>query len=128
MMRARVNLPIIPADAMNFARRRQVGERHDGVIPHTAFKNVPEDNYRPAGPGKRQPEAAAFAGIVLRKPVFGIRRAFIARRREEQSGAVIFLATLLRLGGWERPWSSPEIRDLDRAWQAARRRRWESAG
>ncbi|MBA2323570.1 MAG: CoA pyrophosphatase [Pseudonocardiales bacterium] len=30
---------------------------------------------------------------------------------------------LLRLGGWERPWSSPAIRDLDRAWQAARTRR-----
>lgn len=27
---------------------------------------------------------------------------------------------LLRLGGWERPWSSPRVRDLDRAWQAAR--------
>lgn len=30
---------------------------------------------------------------------------------------------LLRLGGWERPWSSPQIHDLDRAWQAARTRR-----
>lgn len=29
---------------------------------------------------------------------------------------------LLRLGGWERPWSSPQIWDLDRAWQAARTR------
>jgi 8-oxo-dGTP pyrophosphatase MutT (NUDIX family) len=36
--------------------------------------------------------------------------------------------TMLRLGGWERPWSSPGIRDLDRAWQAARRRRRESVG
>ncbi len=35
---------------------------------------------------------------------------------------------LLRMGGWERPWSSPEVLDLDRAWQAARKRRWESTG
>lgn len=30
---------------------------------------------------------------------------------------------LLRMGGWERRWSGGRIRDLDRAWAAARRRR-----
>lgn len=28
--------------------------------------------------------------------------------------------SLLRMGGWERPWSSPGVRDLEWAWQAAR--------
>jgi 8-oxo-dGTP pyrophosphatase MutT (NUDIX family) len=38
------------------------------------------------------------------------------------------LDVLLRLGGWERPWSRPDAQDLDRAWQAARQRRWDTAG
>ncbi len=61
--------------------------------------------------------------FVVRHPSGWVGPAF------EVSGMVVwgFTAgvtdTLLRLGGWERPWSSPEIRDLDRAWQAARTRK-----
>ena len=30
------------------------------------------------------------------------------------------LSALLHLGGWERPWDSGEVRDLDEAWAAVR--------
>jgi 8-oxo-dGTP pyrophosphatase MutT (NUDIX family) len=61
--------------------------------------------------------------FVVRHPSGWLGAAF------EVSGMVVWgftagvLDAVLRLGGWERPWSSPEIKDLDRAWQAARRRR-----
>jgi 8-oxo-dGTP pyrophosphatase MutT (NUDIX family) len=60
--------------------------------------------------------------FVVRHPSGWVGPAF------EVAGMVVWGFTagvtdaLLRLGGWERPWSSPEIRDLDRAWQAARTR------
>jgi 8-oxo-dGTP pyrophosphatase MutT (NUDIX family) len=38
------------------------------------------------------------------------------------------LSELLRLGGWERPWDTSLVRDLDEAWSAARAGRREAAG
>jgi 8-oxo-dGTP pyrophosphatase MutT (NUDIX family) len=37
------------------------------------------------------------------------------------------LSTLLRLGGWERPWDATRVLDLDEAWAAARAQRREVA-
>jgi hypothetical protein len=37
------------------------------------------------------------------------------------------LASLLHLGGWERPWDQARVRDLDEAWAAVRAQRREVA-
>ena len=95
-MRARRNLPVILADAAHLARCGQIGERHDRVIPHAAFEDVPEHDDRPPGSGKGQTEPAAFAGIVGRKLRFGIGGAAVPGRCEEQPCPFVFLPGLLR--------------------------------
>ena len=95
-MRTGRDLPVVLADPVDLARRRRIGERHDRVVANAALEDVPEHDDRPAGAGEGEAEAAAFAGVVLRHPRFGIGRAAVLRRREEQPRAVVFLAALLR--------------------------------
>ncbi len=38
------------------------------------------------------------------------------------------LSALLNLGGWERPWDTTRVHDLDEAWALARAGRQEVAG
>src|SRR4051794_35805492 len=65
------------------------------MIADTAFKNIPEHDDRAAGSGKGDAKAAALAGVVRREMRFGISRAAVFGRREEQPGAIVFLARLL---------------------------------
>jgi 8-oxo-dGTP pyrophosphatase MutT (NUDIX family) len=120
-----------------------VGLLPELFIPHSGYL------VRPVLAYWREPVAvhavdAAESAAVARVPVSELAdpaNRFVVRHSSgwlgpafDVAGMVVWgftggiIDTILRLGGWERPWSSPEIRDLDRAWQAARRRRPESVG
>jgi 8-oxo-dGTP pyrophosphatase MutT (NUDIX family) len=120
-----------------------VGLLPELFIPHSGYL------VRPVLAYWREPVAvhavdAAESAAVARVPVSELAdpaNRFVVRHSSgwlgpafDGAGMVVWgftggiIDTILRLGGWERPWSSPEIRDLDRAWQAARRRRPESVG
>lgn len=118
-----------------------VGLLPELFIPHSGYL------VRPVLAYWRQPMVvhavdAAESAAVVRVPVADLadpENRFVVRHPSgwlgpafDVAGMVVWgftggiIDTMLRLGGWERPWSSPEIRDLDRAWQAARRRRRDS--
>jgi 8-oxo-dGTP pyrophosphatase MutT (NUDIX family) len=120
-----------------------VGLLPELFIQHSGYLVRPVLAYWRAPVAVRAVDAAESASVV-RVPVATLAdpaNRFVVRHPSgwvgpafEVAGMVVWgftagvIDTLLRLGGWERPWSSPEIRDLDRAWQAARRRRWEAVG
>ena len=60
------DLPIILADAVQFAGCAGVVEGHDGMIPDAASEDVPEQHDRVSGRIERETEPAAFASVVRR--------------------------------------------------------------
>ena len=55
LMRTGGDLPVVVADAMDLARRRRIGEGHDRMVAHAAFKDVPEHDDRRPGPANARP-------------------------------------------------------------------------
>ena len=79
VMRARRDLPIVPTDTLNLARRRGIDKRHYRVIPDAAVEDVPEDDDRTPGSGKGDAQPAALAGVVLGHMRPGICCASVSR-------------------------------------------------
>src|SRR4051794_12826347 len=96
VMRTGIDLPIVNAHPIERPRRPDVGKADDSVVADAALEDVPECDHRPAGTGESEPNAAALASVIGRQPGFRIGLAAVLGGGEEQAGAVISTAALLR--------------------------------
>lgn len=133
-----------PVDTALREAAEEVGVRADGVRPvavlptlHVAvsgFNVTPvlahwhqPNAVRPLDPG----ETAAVARVPLhhladpdnriqvRHPSGRVSPAYLAPGMLIWGFTAALLTIMLPLGGWERPWDTADVRDLDQAWRAA---------
>ena len=92
MMGTNIDCPIVDTDPVRRARGDRIGERHDGVVAHSAAEDIAEQHDRATDPSEGDAEATALAGIVFRDVSFRIGLAAILRPGKSERGADIGFA------------------------------------